>query len=117
MNLETIMETVWGILNTPAAITFVAGVVLVILNKIYAAKPGWAKFEGAIISAIKFAEKQVADDTPNKGLAKFDEALKYVIKVYEETTKKKASPKVIADLKEGVQIVHNELDAAGVLRK
>ncbi|MFQ5419717.1 MAG: hypothetical protein ACE5EY_05075, partial [Anaerolineae bacterium] len=51
----------------------------------------WAAFEGAIISGVKFAEKQVPDGTPNKGRARLDAALKYVLKVYEEAKGRKPS--------------------------
>ena len=109
------LETIWNALNSPVGIAAVAGLVLWLLNRLYAAKPGWKKYEGAIISAVKFAEKEVPDDTPNKALRRLDEALKYVLKVYAEMTGKQAGPKVAADLKEGIQIKHSELEAAGAL--
>ena len=115
MNWESILKLVWEVLNSPAGIAFMAGVLLWSLNKLYASKPAWVSFEGAIISAIKFAEVQVPDGTENKGLAKLDAALKYVVKVYEEARGKKPSAKAVADLKEGVQIVHDRLEAAGTL--
>ena len=118
MNAETIFNTIWTLLNSPLGITAVAGLLLWLLNKLYASKPGWAKFEGAIISGIKFAEKEIIpDDTSSKGLKRLDSALKYVIKVHEEATGKRASSKVIADIREGIQITHNTLEAAGTLKK
>ena len=113
MNL---LETIWQALNSPLGIAAVAGLVLWLLNRLYAARPGWKKYEGAIISAVKFAEKQIPDDTENKGLLRLDAAMRYVLKVYAETTGKQASDKVAADLKEGVQIKHAELEAAEALR-
>ena len=53
--------------------------------------------------------------TPNAGLAKLDAALRYVLKVYEESAGRRASEKEIADLTNGIQIVHNGLEAEGVL--
>ena len=116
MNIEQILTIAWTALNTPAGITVMAGLILWVINRIYAAKPGWATYEGAIISAVKFAEKAVPDDSPNKGLARLDAALKYVVKVYEQVNGKRASAKTVAHLKEGVQIVHNELEAVGTIR-
>ena len=116
MNTEEILKLVWAALNTPVGITVMAGIALWLINRLYAAKPAWAAFEGAIISAVKFAEKQVPDGTPSKGLARLDAALKYVLKVYEEANGKRPSPKTVADLKEGVQIVHNDLEKTGTLK-
>ena len=117
MNAETILNTIWTLLNSPLGITAVAGLLLWLLNRLYASKPGWAKFEGAIISGIKFAEKEIGEDSSSKGLKRLDSALKYVIKVHEEATGKRASSKVIADIREGIQITHNTLEAAGTLKK
>jgi len=111
MDIKLVFIFVWGLLNTPAGIALIAGGVLYGLNKLYASKPAWAKFEGAIITAIKLAEKQVPDDTESKGLAKLDHALKYVLKVYTETTGKRASVKMEAELKEGIQLTHEKFDA------
>lgn len=116
MNAETIWNLVWTALNTPLGITVAAGVFLWLLNRLYTAKPSWSKYEGAIISGIKFAEKQVPDGTPSKGLARLDSALKYVLKVHEEASGKRASAKVVADIKEGIQITHDKLQAGGTLK-
>jgi len=115
MNWEWILNSIWNALNSPVGIASVAGLVLWLLNRLYAARPGWAKYEGAIISAIKFAEKQIPDETPNKGLARLDAALRYVLKVYAEVNNRQAGSKVIAELKEGIRIKHAELEAAGAL--
>jgi hypothetical protein len=116
MNAEEILILVWTAVNILVGITVVVGVFLWLLNRLYAAKPGWAAYEGAIISAVKFAEKEVPDDTPSKGLARLDAALKYVLKVYEEANGKRASAKTVAELKEGIQLVHNDLEKAGTLK-
>jgi hypothetical protein len=115
MNVETILSAAWAALNSPAGIAVVAGLVLWLLNRVYAARPEWQKYEGAIISAVKFAEKDIPDSTPNKGLARLDAALRYVIRAYEEATGRRASPTVTADLKEGIQITHARLEAQGAL--
>ena len=114
--MHDFLSFVWQVMNTPAGITAIAGGLLWVLNHVYAAKPAWVKFEGTIISAIRLAEKQIPDDTGNKGLAKLDLALEFVIKVYEAEQGKKPTQKVADSLREGVQILHNKLDAAGVLK-
>ena len=108
--MEKTLETIWTVVNSGLGITLLASLVLYILNKIYSKKPAWSAFEGTIISAIRWAEKQSDGN-------KFDEALKLVIKVYEETTKKRASAKVQAELKEGINIIHNDLELSGALNK
>ena len=107
----------WQALNSPVGIAALAAVVLWLLNKIYTAKPNWQQYEGTIISAIKFAEKEFPDDSPNKSLAKLDAALGYVLRVYQEINGKKAAANVEADIREGIQLKHAELEATGVLKK
>ena len=114
MNWETILQSVWGLLNSPVGIAAIAGIVLWLLNRVYASKPTWQKYEGAIISAIKYAEKQIPDDVANKSLARLDAALRYVLRVYQEANKRSASAKEIAALKDGISVVHNRLEAAGM---
>ena len=106
----------WGHLNDPVVIAAIASLVLYALGKLYVARPSWARFEGTIISAIKFAEREIPDDTPNAGLAKLDSALRYVISVYERTTGKQATAKATAELKEGIQVVHDDLEMRGTLK-
>ena len=115
MNWETILQSVWELLNSPVGIAAIAGLVLWLLNRLYAAKPAWAKYEGAIIAGIKYAEKTIGDDVANKSLARLDAALRYVLKVYAEVNKRSPSAKEIAELKDGISIIHNELDADGTL--
>ena len=117
MNVKAILEVIWEAINSPVGIAAIAAVALWLLNRLYAAKPGWAKYEGAIISGIKFAEKQIPDDADNKSLARLDAALRYVLKVYQEMNNRTASPKEVAELKEGISIVHNELEAQGTLSR
>lgn len=115
MNWEGILEGLWNVLNSPAAIALVAGVVLWLLNKLYASKPGWRKYEGAIISGIKLAEKEIPDGASNKALSRLDAALKYVLSIHREINGRAAKPEEVAELREGIQIKHAELEANGSL--
>ena len=117
MNLQAILEIIWEAINSPVGIAALAAVALWLLNRLYAAKPAWAKYEGAIIAGIKYAEKQIPDDAANKSLARLDAALQYVLKIYQEMNNSTASAKEIAELKEGISIVHNELEADGTLSR
>ena|SRR5690554_1146674 len=109
------METLWNILNQPVVITVIAGLVLWALNKVYAKKPAWQAFEGTIIAGIKWAEKQIPDDSENKSLSRLNAAMQYVVKVYEEVNGHRPPAAIEADLREGVQILHAKLEANGIL--
>jgi len=115
MNWNDIGQITWSVLNSPAVIAVLAAALLWLLNRLYAARPAWQAFEGSIIAAVKLAEREIPDDTPNKALSRLDAALKYVLKVYEETRGQPADAKTKAELREGIQIVHAELEASGVL--
>jgi hypothetical protein len=111
MNWEAIFTTIWSLLNSAMGVAVVAGVVLYILNKVYGKKPDWKKYEGTIIAAVKWAEKQIPDDVPNKAAARLDEALKYVLKIHAEVENRQTTAAELAVLREGIQIVHAELEA------
>ena len=115
--MEAIFEAIWNALNSPVGVAAVAGLALWLLNRLYAAKPGWAKYEGAIIAGVKFAEKEIPDDTPSAGLRRLDAALRYVLKVHREINNRPVKPSEMAQLREGIQIKHAELEAAGNLTK
>ena len=115
MNWSTILQVAWDVINSPAGITVMAGSLLWLLNRLYAAKPAWQAFEGSIIAAVKWAEKEIPEDTPNKAFNRLNAALGYVLKVYEEARGKPADAKTKQELREGIQIVHAELEASGNL--
>lgn len=107
MTFETVME----ILNSPLAITVAASICLWVLGRIYAKKPTWQKYEGTIIAAIRSAEKAIPDNSENKSVKRLDEALKYVIKVFEEREKRTVTAEEKAEITEGIQILHNSIEA------
>lgn len=109
------LDALWNALNSPVTIAALAAVALWLLNRLYAAKPNWRKWEGTIIAAVKAAEKAVPDDAANKALHRLDEALRYVLGVFEEVEQRRATEAEVAELKEGIQVKHAELEAAGVL--
>ena len=106
---------VWDFLNSAPGIAILAGLLLYVLNRIYAKKPLWEQFEGVIINAVKTAEKAIPDKTPNRSAARLDAALKLVVAAYEEYARRRASDAEVLALKNGISIVHNNLDAAGTL--
>ena len=116
MNWTAFLQVAWDVVNSPAVIALLAGGLLWLLNRLYAARPAWQAFEGTIIAAVKWAEKEIPDDTPSTGMARLDQALKYVLATFEQVNGRRATAKEEAALKDGIQVVHNQLDAEGVLK-
>ena len=114
MNWTTMLQVAWDVVNSPAGITVMAGGLVWLLNRLYAAKPAWQAFEGTIIAAVKWAEKEIPDDASNKAIKRLDAALAYVLKVYEDA-RGTADARTRQEMREGIQIVHAELEAAGNL--
>ena len=104
------LEIIWNIVNSPIGWAISGFIILFVINKIFAAKPGWAKYEGPIISAIKWAEKSIDDNTDNAGMKKADAALKFFIKSYTEAKGKKPSTKIIEKVQLGMPIVHDKIE-------
>jgi len=115
MNWTAFLQVAWDVVNSPAVIALMAGGLLWLLNRLYVAKPAWQAFEGTIIAAVKWAEKEIPDDTPNKAFNRLNAALNYVLKVYEEARGKPADAETKNELREGIQIIHAELEASGNL--
>jgi len=116
MNWETILTGLWQAVNSVPGIMLLAGLLGWLLTRLYAVRPAWEAYEGTIISAIKHAESAIPDDTPNKGVARLDEALRYVLKVYAETHRSRPpSDALTNELREGIQITHDRLEERGTL--
>ena len=114
MNWTAFLQVAWDVVNSPAVIALMAGGLLWLLNRLYAAKPAWQAFEGTIIAAVKWAEKEIPDDASNKAARRLDAALGYVIRVYEEA-RGTVDARTRQEMREGIQIVHAELEASGTL--
>ena len=114
--MQQALEAIWAAINSPFGIAVAAGVLLWLLNRLYTWKPTWKQYEGAIIAAVKYAEKEIPDSTANHGMKRLDSALQYVVKVYEETTGKTADNKIEAEFADAIQLKHAELEAAGTLK-
>lgn len=76
----------------------------------------WRQYEGSIITAIRLAEKQIKSDTPNSAMAKLDKALQFVIDAYAEANEGALpSDALVENLRQGIQIKHNEMVSMGML--
>ena len=115
MNIEIIVACIWSVLNSPVGVSVVASIALWIINKVYAAKPAWQAYEGAIIKGVQWAEREVPDDAENKHIRRANSALQYVLRAYERINGYRASERMVEQLAQGVEVVHTDLEAAGVL--
>jgi len=115
MTTELVLAGVWALLNSPVGVSMVASVALWLVNKVYAAKPEWQAYEGALIQAVRWAEKEIPDGTENKYLKRANSALQYALDAYERMNGHRANTRMKEQLAQGLEVVHTDLEAAGVL--
>ncbi|MDR1611879.1 MAG: hypothetical protein LBT97_03740 [Planctomycetota bacterium] len=120
MDTNAILNGIWTFFNSGIGIAVVwAGMVgffMFLASRFNPLQEKWKQYEGSIITGIKLAEKQIPDDTPNAGLAKLDAALRFVLNAYAEANNGSLpSAALIEQIKQGIQIKHNELDRFGKL--
>ncbi len=120
MDGNTILSGIWTFLNSGIGFAIVwaalVGLFLFLASKFNPLQEKWKQYEGSIITGIRLAEKQIPDDTPNAGLAKLDAALRFVLNAYAEANNgKQPSAALIEQIKQGIQIKHDELDRYGGL--
>jgi len=113
---NTFSSGLWTFLNSSLGVSIVIFVLSFILGKIFTAKPKWKslvlKYGPSLMQAVKSAEKKISDNTTNKGLAKLDEALQYLIKIEPKL-------KIVADddIKRALTAVHAKAESSGNLGK
>lgn len=110
-------DTLWNVLNEPFAIGLLAVGFIALLDYIHSRKPTWEKYTGAVIEAIKAAEKVIPDDTENKSIQRLDAALKYAVKVIEDAENRKLGDREVDDLADGIKQIHADLEANGNLER
>jgi len=115
--MTAILEALWTFANSPLGIAAISAACAYLLGRLFIARPAWREWEGAIIEAIKMAERQIPDDAENKSLRRLNAALAYVLRIYHEAQGKMPSPRETQALKEGIRIKHAQLEAAGNLDK
>jgi hypothetical protein len=114
----SVLSALYAFANAPVGITLIASGVLWLLNKLYNAKPEWQQYEGTIITAIKWAEANIPDNTGNSSITKFDSALKYVLDIYAKRNQIAVSSipvTVVASLSEGINLLHAQAESRGLL--
>lgn len=108
-------DTILNILNQPVVVTFIVTGFAWLIAKLFTAKPEWIKYEGFMISAVKFAEKEIPDGTINAGLARADAALKAFIAAYERQYKAHPTQKLVDAVKLNMPLIHQMLESEGAL--
>lgn len=114
--MNSLLTALWTFANSSLGLLLAATLALWLLNRLYLKKPIWKKYEGTIIAAVKWVEKQIPDATANASAAKLDMALKYVLRVHEATVNRTTTAKELGELTEGIQIIHADLEAESVLK-
>lgn len=122
MDFGAILSGIGQFFKSPAGLSLcwaaIVGFFIFLASRFNPWREKWKQYEGSIITGIKLAEKQIPDDTPNAGLAKLDAALRFVLNAYAEANNgKKPSDALVEQIKQGIQIKHDELDRWGGLSK
>ena len=121
--MDTLLNTLAAFLNSSAgfAVIWLIAIAMLILfmHRLSPFHKAWEKYEGAIITAIKLAEKDIPGTLPDAGLQRLEQALKYVIAAIAQQRPGPFIPsqRLVNALKEGIQIKHAELERLGNLRR
>lgn len=70
----------------------------------------WKKYEGWAVTAVKAAEKAIPDNTPNKGLLRFDKAMQVFLSKYKAATGVEPNDTDLAGIENLINIVHERLE-------
>lgn len=107
-----VLAQVWAYLNTSAGVTVLLGVITWILGRVFTAKPEWRvvydTYRPALMQAVKFAEKEIPDDSPNRVLARVDAALHKAIQIDAAINSHSADA-----ITQAIAMVHADAEAAG----
>lgn len=103
------METVLAILSNPSVVAIMISILVVLLRALFTRQTKWKEYVGYAIQAVRYAEKQIPDDTPNAGMKRFDQALKHVLQVWERVEGRQATEKEAAQLGNLVNKAHAEI--------
>ena len=101
---------VWTFVNSPMGLTIIGFLLMMVAGKIFTKKPKWKELVLAhgplLMQAVKKAEKEIPDDTSNKGMNRLDQALKFLIALEPKLYKQKEE-----DLKKALTAVHTTAEA------
>lgn len=111
--------TVWTVATSATVIAVLVFLVNLGLAKLKEQKPEWAKALDAIggyaIAGVKWAEKAIPDDTPNKAMLRLDQALRYILVVADASGKPLADAAIAKEINNLYPAaVREKLEALGV---
>jgi hypothetical protein len=120
MDVNALFDHIWTFLNSGIGFVLIwAALVWLFIWLTSRHNPfqeKWKQWEGSIITGIRLAEKQIPDDTPDAGLAKLNAALLFVLRAYADAHDgQQPTVRLIEQIKQGIQIKHDELDRYGGL--
>lgn len=111
-------------------VIFLGGVIaacggLAFLKRIYGAtktalKERWpetTKYVGYVEHGIRIAERGIPDDTPNRALRRFDQALKAACELFERGEGHSPQPSERAEMARAIPRSHRSLERDGVLKE
>lgn len=108
-------EKIMEFLNEPVAIATIlwilTTVTLYVFKKSPKAKEIVEKYYPYLVEGIRRAEAVIPDETTNKSVKRFDEALKYAIILIEKHESRKLSSGEIVALSTGIPAVHEKLES------
>ena len=116
MSWKDILQMVWDLINSGPGITMIAAILLYLLNKLWAKKPKWKalyeEYEGALISAVKGAERLAE----GAGKEKLEKALELVVEVLERNVGRTATESEKVALTIALGKAHDKLEESGVIK-
>lgn len=113
--MQALMNVAVALLNTDTVMALAVTAVVGFLVSRFAKDSRFKKFEPLLITAVKLAEQAVPDDTPNKGLARADAAMRYFVDQYAKVTGVTANKSVVEAAALALPRIHEMLEKDGTL--
>ena len=113
--MNQFLAALLAIIDQPAVVTAIAGLVAWLVAKLFTAKPAWIKYEGLMLAAVKWAEKIIPDDAENKSIRRADAALNQFILLYERNHGASPAPSLVIAVRDALPIVHDHAESEGTL--
>lgn len=120
MDTEFVLESIYIVFNSAVGTAVIVGLTLLALtwvtDKLFLSEPKWKKYQGTIVSGVKFAEKNATDGDSSQ--SKLRAAMRFVLSDYADCHRgKRPSRKLREEIRQGIQITHAALERQGLLKK
>ena len=110
-----IIGQIWGVVNSPVAITAVAAIVAAVIARVAFLQGVWEKYSGVAMAAVRMAERAVPKDAENKSVQKLGFALKYLVDLFTETEGRVPTPAEQLELRNAIEDSLTELQERGII--